>query len=291
MFASVAASFFSFLKKQQVLMTSSVLQPIKWWLSIFGWLAALASWFQIIIVLGFGREEILNYRWKFFVFIFLWIIIVCSYFNAMFSMAHPIPRQYHIEYCGDIDEHNKKIKRKAETLNVFSVCVHHHNHKFFLLFLLWPCCLGIYVTIMTIPYTIRTANNIWMGGTLSSEHHLLNSAIMNATVGIQSLLVIALSVGSLLKTQVQSLLTNRTTIEDSQLSFLDDDEMNHEFPIFDLGTRLENFRSIFGTSPMKWFLPVYTTPGDGINYIYVVRFGKDVANQAKPQRRRRFFIC
>lgn len=37
--------------------------------------------------------------------------------------------------------------------------------------------------------------------------------------------VIAISVGSLLKTQMQSLFLNRTTIEDSQLSFIDEDEM------------------------------------------------------------------
>ncbi|KAJ1348898.1 hypothetical protein KIN20_004305 [Parelaphostrongylus tenuis] len=113
-----------------------------------------------------------------------------------------------------------------------------------------------------------------MARTLSSEHHLLNSAIMNAVV-------IAVSVGSLLKTQMQSLLANRTTIEDSQLSFLDEDEMNHEFSVFDFGSRMENFCSIFGKSPTTWLLPVFTTPGDGVNYFYVVRLGKDVANPAK----------
>ncbi|VDM52986.1 unnamed protein product [Angiostrongylus costaricensis] len=103
--------------------------------------------------------------------------------------------------------------------------------------------------------------------------------------------VIAVSVGSLLKTQIQSLFTNRTTIEDSLLTFLDKDELNHEFPVFDFGSRMENFCSIFGKSPVKWFLPVFTTPGDGVNYFYAVRFGKDVANPAKPHRRKRFYIC
>ncbi|KIH54942.1 hypothetical protein ANCDUO_14909 [Ancylostoma duodenale] len=113
--------------------------------------------------------------------------------------------------------------------------------------------------------------------------------------------VIAISVGSLLKTQMQSLFLNRTTIEDSQLSFIDEDEMvtasvpklsNHEFSIFDLGTRLANFCSIFGPRPATWFLPVYSTPGDGVNYRYTVRCGKEVVSQAGTPRKRRFYeIC
>ncbi|VDO35058.1 unnamed protein product [Haemonchus placei] len=163
-----------------------LLESLKWWASVIGWLAALASWFQIIIVLGLGREEILDHQWKFFVFIFLWIIITCSYFNA----------------------------------------------------------------------------------------------------------VIAVSVGSLLKTQLQSLLSNRTTIEDSQLSFLDEDEMNHEFSIFDLGSRMANFCSVFGKFPLTWLLPVYTTPGDGVNYNYVVRCGREFAAPTPPPRKKRFWkLC
>lgn len=124
-----------------------------------------------------------------------------------------------------------------------------------------------------------------MGGTLSSEHHLLNSAIMNA-------MVIAVSVGSLLKTQMQSLLSNRTTIEDSQLSFLDEDEMKHEFSVFDLGSCLDNFCSVFGRFAGTWLMPFYTTPGDGVNYQYVVRCGKDIAASASPPRKKRFWeIC
>ncbi|WKY00934.1 hypothetical protein Q1695_015163 [Nippostrongylus brasiliensis] len=294
------------------------LDSLKWWASVIGWLAALASWFQIIIVLGLGRMEILSHQWKFFVFVGLWIIITCSYFNAVFTTAQPIPKEYHIEETDDEGVRNLEIRQKGGKLNIFSVnycqscrllkplrthhckvcnrcilrmdhhcpllqvCIHHHNHKFFLLFLLWPCCLGVFVTLITIPYTLRTAANLWMGGTLSSEHHLLNSAIMNAVV-------IALSVGSLLKTQLQSLLANRTTIEDSQLSFLDEDEMSHEFSVFDLGSRLKNFRSIFGHSPLTWFMPTYTTPGDGVNYPYVVRRGSDIDGAGSPTPKKRFW--
>lgn len=34
-------------------------------------------------VLGLGREEIMMHKWKFLVVVFLWIIITCSYFNAV----------------------------------------------------------------------------------------------------------------------------------------------------------------------------------------------------------------
>ncbi|CAJ0598322.1 unnamed protein product [Cylicocyclus nassatus] len=294
---------------------------IKWWTSVLGWLGALASWFQIVVVLGFGREEILQYKWKFAVFVFLWIIITCSYFNAMFTVPQPVPKKYHIEELFDEDEKNVRIRKKASTLNVFTVnycetchcikplrthhckmcrrcvlrmdhhcpllqvCIHHHNHKFFLLFLFWPCTLGIYVTIITIPFVCRTVQNIWNGAALSSEHHLLNSAIMNAVV-------IAISVGSLLRTQIQSLILNRTTIEDSQLSFIDEDELSNGFSLFDLETKLKNFCSIFGSSPTTWLLPIFTTPGDGINYPYIVRYGKELVGQGGPPRKKRFFeIC
>ncbi|VDP52870.1 unnamed protein product [Heligmosomoides polygyrus] len=61
----------------------ALLESLKWWTSVVGWLAALASWFQIIVVLGLGREEILDHQRNFFLFIGLWIIITCSYFNAV----------------------------------------------------------------------------------------------------------------------------------------------------------------------------------------------------------------
>ncbi|VDL75962.1 unnamed protein product [Nippostrongylus brasiliensis] len=221
------------------------LDSLKWWASVIGWLAALASWFQIIIVLGLGRMEILSHQWKFFVFVGLWIIITCSYFNAVFTTAQPIPKEYHIEETDDEGVRNLEIRQKGGKLNIFSVCIHHHNHKFFLLFLLWPCCLGVFVTLITIPYTLRTAANLWMGGTLSSEHHLLNSAIMNA--------------------------------------------VSHEFSVFDLGSRLKNFRSIFGHSPLTWFMPTYTTPGDGVNYPYVVRRGSDIDGAGSPTPKKRFW--
>ncbi|VDO19286.1 unnamed protein product [Heligmosomoides polygyrus] len=85
-------------------------------------------------------------------------------------------RTHHCKIC------RRCILRMDHHCPLLQVCVHHHNHKFFLLFLFWPCCLGIFVTIITIPYVSRTIQNLWMGGTLSSEHHLLNSAIMNAMV-------------------------------------------------------------------------------------------------------------
>uniref|UniRef100_A0A0K0DE36 Palmitoyltransferase n=1 Tax=Angiostrongylus cantonensis TaxID=6313 RepID=A0A0K0DE36_ANGCA len=83
-------------------------------------------------------------------------------------------RAHHCKICG------RCILRMDHHCPLLQVCIHHHNHKFFLLFLFWPCCLGIFVTLITTPYTIRTANSLWNGGTLSSEQHLLNSAIMNA---------------------------------------------------------------------------------------------------------------
>ncbi|VDN37034.1 unnamed protein product [Cylicostephanus goldi] len=104
--------------------------------------------------------------------------------------------------------------------------------------------------------------------------------------------VIAISVGSLLRTQMQSLILNRTTIEDSQLSFIDEDELNNGFSIFDLGTKFKNFCSIFGYSPTTWLLPIFTTPGDGVNYPYTVRYGKELVGQGGPPRRKRFYeIC
>ncbi|KHJ93334.1 hypothetical protein OESDEN_06758 [Oesophagostomum dentatum] len=96
-------------------------------------------------------------------------------------------------------------------------------------------------------------------------------------------------VGSLLKTQMQSLISNRTTIEDSQLSFIDEDELDQEFPIFDLGSSLDNFCSVFGKFPATWFMPVYTTPGDGVNYPFVIRCGREVIQQNGPVRRKWLF--
>ncbi|KAK5978575.1 hypothetical protein GCK32_020928, partial [Trichostrongylus colubriformis] len=98
-----------------------LLESLKWWASVIGWLAALASWFQIIIVLGLGREEILNHQWKFIVFIFLWIIITCSYFNAMFAVAQPIPKEYQVDEIDDGEARSMEVRRRAAKLNVFSV--------------------------------------------------------------------------------------------------------------------------------------------------------------------------
>ncbi|KAJ1348899.1 hypothetical protein KIN20_004306 [Parelaphostrongylus tenuis] len=105
-------SSFSFLTPV-TLASLVLLKSIKWWLSILGWLAALACWFQIIVVLGLGREEILDYKWKFYVFIFLWIIIICSYFNAMFSVARPIPQQYYVKKSDNEEENSIVVKTEC----------------------------------------------------------------------------------------------------------------------------------------------------------------------------------
>lgn len=54
-----------------------------WWISVVGWLVALTLWFQEIVVLVLARVETNYTDFKLFTLVFLWIIIVFSFFHVV----------------------------------------------------------------------------------------------------------------------------------------------------------------------------------------------------------------
>jgi len=122
-------------------------------------------------------------------------------------------------------------------------CVGFHNYKFFLLFLFWVVILAVVVAACLLMNTIDFFSK---GG---------------SDILIVALFIIAIVFGFGLAmfagTHFAYVFKNQTTIEALEKS------SRRKENIFNLGART-NFLQVFGTNPWLWFVPVYTSLGNGL---------------------------
>ncbi|VDN05848.1 unnamed protein product [Thelazia callipaeda] len=181
-------------------------------------------------------------------------------------------RTHHCRKC------NRCIIRMDHHCPIIGRCIHMHNHKFFLLFLFWAAVLCFYAVLTTAPALFRrTPVVIWsFTGMVPSfvpgfsrrpppptdglvATCLVASGALNALICGISLGIFSFQLGN-------SLLSNETTLESTSFQLCGgSDRRNPTDGItYDLGSKLANFRSIFGNNPYLWLLPVHSTYGDGL---------------------------
>ncbi|XP_032590192.1 palmitoyltransferase ZDHHC20-B isoform X1 [Drosophila grimshawi] len=133
-------------------------------------------------------------------------------------------------------------------------CVNFNNYKFFVLFLGYALIYCLYVALTTLHDFVQ----FWKGqltGTGMGRFHILFLFFIS--------IMFAISLVSLFGYHIYLVLVNRTTLEAFRA------------PIFRVGGpdkngynlgRYANFCEVFGDKWELWFLPVFTSKGDGLSY-------------------------
>ncbi|KAM7342041.1 palmitoyltransferase ZDHHC15B isoform 2-T2 [Cochliomyia hominivorax] len=156
-------------------------------------------------------------------------------------------RAHHCSVCGTcvlkMDHHCPWVNN----------CVNFTNYKYFVLFLGYALLYCLYVALTSLEYFIR----FWRGELTSGmgRFHILFLFFVS--------LMFAISLVSLFGYHIYLVLMNRTTLEAFRA------------PIFRIGGpdkngfnlgKFANFQEVFGDNWKLWFLPVYTSMGDGLQY-------------------------
>ncbi|XP_045516785.1 palmitoyltransferase ZDHHC2-like isoform X5 [Pieris brassicae] len=159
-------------------------------------------------------------------------------------------------------------------------CVCFHNYKFFMLFLGYALLYCIFIMSTCLPYFIRFWKGDFGAAGSSGRYHIVFAFFVA--------LMFAVSLGSLFGYHCYLVSHNRTTL-DMLVSYNQSGSptgqivnsmllnmFNEAFraPMFRGGAdkngfsigAYKNFKEVFGNSPNLWFLPVFTSLGDGCEY-------------------------
>lgn len=155
-------------------------------------------------------------------------------------------RAHHCSMCGrcvlKMDHHCPWVNN----------CVCFHNYKFFILFLGYSLFYCLFIMLTTFQYFIK----FWKGDmtTGMGRYHIVFVFFVA--------LMFAISLGSLFGYHCYLVLHNRSTLEAFRpATFRSGPDKNG----FSIGT-LDNFKEVFGPDVRRWFLPVFTSLGDGCVY-------------------------
>ncbi|XP_046972401.1 palmitoyltransferase ZDHHC15B isoform X1 [Vanessa atalanta] len=133
-------------------------------------------------------------------------------------------------------------------------CVCFHNYKFFMLFLGYALLYCLFIMSTCLPYFIRFwKGDFGMSGS-AGRYHIVFAFFVA--------LMFAISLGSLFGYHCYLVAHNRTTLEAFRAPmFRGGADKNG----FSMGA-YNNFKEVFGNSPNKWVVPVFTSLGDGCEY-------------------------
>ncbi|KAF2354350.1 Palmitoyltransferase DHHC domain [Trinorchestia longiramus] len=158
-------------------------------------------------------------------------------------------RCHHCSVCGEcvlkMDHHCPWVNN----------CVSFSNYKFFVLFLTYAFLYCIFVASTTLEYLIMFWKSDLHG---AGKFHILFVFFVAV--------MFAISLVSLMGYHIFLIIRNRSTIESFRAPIF---YINHSWSQdkegFSLGA-YNNFIEIFGDSRRHWFLPVFTSLGDGVKY-------------------------
>ncbi|XP_064456937.1 palmitoyltransferase ZDHHC2-like [Ornithodoros turicata] len=132
----------------------------------------------------------------------------------------------------------------------FNNCVCYSNYKYFLL--------TLFYTLLTSAFCVTTTSlyvpNLWsnVGSQFVRTFHVTFLDI----VGV----VLLFGLGSFLYYHITLVLANSTTLENMR-----DPVFKVREDSFNIGWR-ENFLEVFGSNPLLWLIPVFSTRGDGARF-------------------------
>ncbi|XP_058804108.1 palmitoyltransferase ZDHHC20-A isoform X2 [Phymastichus coffea] len=154
-------------------------------------------------------------------------------------------RAHHCSVCGTcvlkMDHHCPWVNN----------CVAFHNYKFFMLFLAYALLYCIYIAATSLQYFIQ----FWRGELEGDgKFHLLFLFFVA--------LMFAISLNSLFFYHCYLILHNRSTLEAFRPPMF---RTGKDKDGFSLG-KYNNFQEVFGDDSRLWFIPIFTSFGDGVTF-------------------------
>jgi len=125
-------------------------------------------------------------------------------------------------------------------------CVGFYNYKFFVLFLTWTVILGVFVAACLVDPSFQLSNQ------KERDVLLFVTFIVTGVFGV--------GLGLFALTHYAYTLMNQTTIE-----AMEKKSNLYTGNIYHLGS-YRNFIEVFGDNPLLWFIPVFTSKGNGLSF-------------------------
>jgi len=161
-------------------------------------------------------------------------------------------RTHHCSVCGEcvlkMDHHCPWVNN----------CVCFTNYKFFILFLGYALVYCLFIMATSLQYFIA----FWKMHQSESSGTLDGFGRFHILLLFFVAVMFAINLASLFLYHIYLVCVNRTTLEAFRAPvFYNGPDKNG----FNLGRR-KNFLEVFGDKPRLWFMPVFTTTGDGVVY-------------------------
>ena len=155
-------------------------------------------------------------------------------------------RSHHCSACGSC------ILRMDHHCPWINNCVGFKNYKYFVLFLFYSILYTMYCAFTSLKYFIQ----FWSG------HHMKVSVSLHVLFLFFVAAMFCLSLWSLFGFHLFLVSKNRTTLESFRAPlFAHGADKNG----FNIGFS-NNIYQIFGNQRWKWFLPIFSTPGNGVSF-------------------------